>query len=109
RTQPRSRRRRARPPPLHRARLGAIQTPQAFLYDGLLAAHRRASAVGRDDFTDDAALAEWAGMAVTVFEGESGNVKLTTEEDFSRITAGHWGAPRGGRTGAADHGPVLAP
>src|SRR5262249_56125008 len=47
---------------LDRARLRAIQTPQAFLYDGLLAAHRRASAVGRDDFTDDAALAEWAGM-----------------------------------------------
>ena len=77
---------------LDRARLRAIQTPQAFLYDGLLAAHRRASAVGRDDFTDDAALAEWAGISVTVFEGEAGNVKLTTEEDFSRIAAADWGA-----------------
>jgi len=84
---------------LDRGRLRAIQTPQAFLYDGLLAAHRRARAVGRDDFTDDAALAEWAGMAVTVFEGESGNVKLTTEEDFSRITAADWGALGDVRTG----------
>jgi 2-C-methyl-D-erythritol 4-phosphate cytidylyltransferase/2-C-methyl-D-erythritol 2,4-cyclodiphosphate synthase len=84
---------------LDRGRLRAIQTPQAFLYDGLLAAHRRASAVGRDDFTDDAALAEWAGMAVTVFEGEAGNVKLTTEEDFSRIAAADWGALGDVRTG----------
>ena len=39
---------------------------------------------GRDRFTDDAALAEWAGLKVTTFEGEAGNVKLTTDEDFSR-------------------------
>ncbi len=73
-----------------RNRLRAVQTPQAFLYDGLLAAHRRACAAGRDDFTDDAALAEWAGIPVTVFEGEPGNIKLTTEEDFARIAAADW-------------------
>ena len=67
-----------------RATLRGIQTPQAFGFDALLAAHRKALAAGRDDFTDDAALAEWAGMAVGVFEGEPGNVKLTTEEDFAR-------------------------
>jgi 2-C-methyl-D-erythritol 4-phosphate cytidylyltransferase/2-C-methyl-D-erythritol 2,4-cyclodiphosphate synthase len=43
---------------LDRSRLRAVQTPQAFLFDGLLAAHRRAFVAGRDDFTDDAALAE---------------------------------------------------
>jgi 2-C-methyl-D-erythritol 4-phosphate cytidylyltransferase/2-C-methyl-D-erythritol 2,4-cyclodiphosphate synthase len=75
-----------------RSRLRAVQTPQAFLYDGLLAAHRRAFVSGRDDFTDDAALAEWAGIAVTVFEGEPGNMKLTTEEDFARIVAADWAA-----------------
>ncbi len=64
-----------------------MQTPQAFGFDALLAAHRRALAAGRDDFTDDAALAEWAGMAVHVFAGESANIKLTTEEDFARIAA----------------------
>jgi len=73
-----------------RGRLRTVQTPQAFRYSDLLAAHRRASKAGRDDFTDDAALAEWAGMAVTVFEGESGNMKLTTEEDFARVEAADW-------------------
>jgi 2-C-methyl-D-erythritol 4-phosphate cytidylyltransferase/2-C-methyl-D-erythritol 2,4-cyclodiphosphate synthase len=77
---------------LDRSRLRAVQTPQAFLYDELSAAHRRAFAAGRDDFTDDAALAEWAGMTVTVFAGEGGNVKLTSEEDFARIAADDWAA-----------------
>jgi len=77
---------------LDRGRLRAVQTPQAFLYDRLLAAHRRAFTAGRDDFTDDAALAEWAGIAVTVFAGEAGNMKLTTEEDFARVMAADWAA-----------------
>lgn len=69
---------------LDRARLRTVQTPQAFVFSALLAAHRKARAAGRDDFTDDAALAEWAGLPVGVFEGEAGNVKLTTAEDFAR-------------------------
>jgi len=72
---------------LDRNRLRAVQTPQAFGFEALLAAHRCALAAGRDDFTDDAALAEWAGMTVSVFAGESANIKLTTEEDFARIEA----------------------
>ncbi len=43
----------------------------------LFDAHRRAAEAGLDGFTDDGALAEWAGLAVTVFEGEPANVKLT--------------------------------
>jgi 2-C-methyl-D-erythritol 4-phosphate cytidylyltransferase/2-C-methyl-D-erythritol 2,4-cyclodiphosphate synthase len=69
---------------LDRGRLRTVQTPQAFAYSALLAAHRKARAAERDDFTDDAALAEWAGMAVGVFAGEAGNTKLTTAEDFAR-------------------------
>src|SRR5581483_3348048 len=34
--------------------------------------------------SDDAALAEWAGLEVGVFAGETGNVKLTSAEDFIR-------------------------
>jgi 2-C-methyl-D-erythritol 4-phosphate cytidylyltransferase/2-C-methyl-D-erythritol 2,4-cyclodiphosphate synthase len=82
-----------------RNRLRTVQTPQAFRYGDLLAAHRRAFDAGRDDFTDDAALAEWAGMAVTVFEGEAGNMKLTTEEDFARMAAADWNALTDVRTG----------
>ncbi|EJW12127.1 2-C-methyl-D-erythritol 4-phosphate cytidylyltransferase [Rhodovulum sp. PH10] len=69
---------------LDRNRLRTVQTPQAFRFDALLAAHRKAAAAGRDDFTDDAALAEWAGLPVGVFAGEAGNVKLTTADDFRR-------------------------
>ena len=72
---------------LERAALRLIQTPQAFAFAPLLAAHRRAAAQGRDDFTDDAALAEWAGMTVAVFAGEPGNIKITDPEDFARAEA----------------------
>jgi 2-C-methyl-D-erythritol 4-phosphate cytidylyltransferase/2-C-methyl-D-erythritol 2,4-cyclodiphosphate synthase len=70
-----------------RAMLRSVQTPQAFAFPALLAAHRRAAKEGREDFTDDAALAEWAGLKVTVFAGDSGNVKLTTDEDFAKAEA----------------------
>ena len=49
-----------------RARLRVAQTPQAFRYDVILEAHRRAAREGRSDFTDDAALAEWAGLTLSL-------------------------------------------
>jgi 2-C-methyl-D-erythritol 4-phosphate cytidylyltransferase / 2-C-methyl-D-erythritol 2,4-cyclodiphosphate synthase len=70
-----------------RARLRIAQTPQAFSFDVILDAHRRAARDGRDDFTDDAALAEWAGLTVATFEGDPANMKLTTPEDFVREEA----------------------
>ncbi len=69
---------------IDRAQLRSVQTPQAFKFAALLGAHQRAAKEGRDDFTDDAALAEWAGIKVATFAGESGNVKLTTDEDFAK-------------------------
>jgi len=72
---------------LDRNTLRLVQTPQAFKFDTLLAAHRKAQAAGREDFTDDAALAEWAGMKVSVFAGEPGNIKITNPEDFARAEA----------------------
>ena len=72
---------------LDRNGLRLIQTPQAFAFQPLLDAHARAAAQGRDDFTDDAALAEWAGMKVAVFPGEHGNIKITNPEDFARAEA----------------------
>lgn len=70
-----------------RAQLRIAQTPQAFRFDVILEAHRRAAREGRDDFTDDAAIAEWAGLTVTTFEGDAANMKLTTPEDFAREEA----------------------
>jgi 2-C-methyl-D-erythritol 4-phosphate cytidylyltransferase/2-C-methyl-D-erythritol 2,4-cyclodiphosphate synthase len=72
---------------LDRTHLRLVQTPQAFGFAALHDAHRRAKASGRDDFTDDAALAEWAGIEVSTFEGEAANVKLTTNDDFARAEA----------------------
>jgi 2-C-methyl-D-erythritol 4-phosphate cytidylyltransferase/2-C-methyl-D-erythritol 2,4-cyclodiphosphate synthase len=66
----------------NRSSLRAIQTPQAFPFGQLLDAHRKAAASKLHAFTDDGALAEWAGMPVHVFEGEPGNVKLTHPADF---------------------------
>jgi 2-C-methyl-D-erythritol 4-phosphate cytidylyltransferase/2-C-methyl-D-erythritol 2,4-cyclodiphosphate synthase len=70
-----------------RARLRIAQTPQAFRFDVILDAHRRAAREGRADFTDDAALAEWAGLTVATFEGDVANMKMTTPEDFVREEA----------------------
>lgn len=84
---------------LDRGRLRTVQTPQAFGFALIADAHRRAEAAGRDDFTDDAALAEWAGHRVSVFEGEAGNVKLTTNEDFARAELMHAATLTDVRTG----------
>jgi 2-C-methyl-D-erythritol 4-phosphate cytidylyltransferase / 2-C-methyl-D-erythritol 2,4-cyclodiphosphate synthase len=79
--------------------LRLIQTPQSFAFPSLLDAHRRASAQGREDFTDDAALAEWAGVKVSVFAGEPGNVKITEADDFARAEANQTSALGDIRTG----------
>jgi 2-C-methyl-D-erythritol 4-phosphate cytidylyltransferase/2-C-methyl-D-erythritol 2,4-cyclodiphosphate synthase len=70
-----------------RNELRAVQTPQAFAFDALLDAHRRAQREGLNDFSDDGALAEWAGLPVSTFPGEATNIKLTTPDDFKRAEA----------------------
>ncbi len=65
-----------------RRSLRAVQTPQAFRLNLIRDAHRRAREQGRQDLTDDAAVAEFAGHVVTVFDGEPGNMKVTTSADF---------------------------
>jgi 2-C-methyl-D-erythritol 4-phosphate cytidylyltransferase / 2-C-methyl-D-erythritol 2,4-cyclodiphosphate synthase len=84
---------------LDRDRLRSVQTPQAFAFKSILDAHRRAAAAQRENFTDDAALAEWAGQSVSVFEGEPGNVKVTNSEDFARAEITRLAALSDVRTG----------
>ena len=60
--------------------LWRAQTPQAFRFDAILAAH--ASAPILPNITDDAAIAELAGLPLAIVAGEVGNVKLTHAEDF---------------------------
>jgi len=66
-----------------RSGLFAAQTPQSFHFATILDAHRRAAASGRTDFTDDASIAEWAGVRVHLVEGSAGNVKLTLQKDIA--------------------------
>jgi 2-C-methyl-D-erythritol 4-phosphate cytidylyltransferase/2-C-methyl-D-erythritol 2,4-cyclodiphosphate synthase len=68
---------------LDRNGLWRAQTPQGFHYEAILAAHRAARDSGRGDFTDDAAIAEWAGLDVALVTGSERNIKLTTPEDFA--------------------------
>jgi 2-C-methyl-D-erythritol 4-phosphate cytidylyltransferase len=60
--------------------LVAVQTPQAFRRDVLVAAHSS----GRQA-TDDAALVLAAGHEVIVVRGEKTNIKVTTPEDLERV------------------------
>lgn len=76
---------------IDRAGLWRAQTPQGFDFAAILAAHRKAADEGRHDFTDDAALAEWAGIPVLLVEGSSANVKITTAGDLA--AANHAKAP----------------
>ena len=79
--------------------LYAAQTPQSFHYATILDAHRRAALSGRSDFTDDAAIAEWAGVPVRLVEGGAGNVKLTLKKDIVMADARLSGAIPDVRTG----------
>jgi 2-C-methyl-D-erythritol 4-phosphate cytidylyltransferase / 2-C-methyl-D-erythritol 2,4-cyclodiphosphate synthase len=63
--------------------LYAAQTPQGFPFASILAAHRQAAYECRDDFTDDAAIAEWAGLPVALVPGSPDNTKLTWPRDIA--------------------------
>lgn len=65
-----------------RSGLHTAQTPQTFPMQAIRDVHSRAAAQARDDFTDDAALFEWAGLPVTAIAGDKANVKLTYARDF---------------------------
>jgi 2-C-methyl-D-erythritol 4-phosphate cytidylyltransferase/2-C-methyl-D-erythritol 2,4-cyclodiphosphate synthase len=64
-----------------RTGLFRAQTPQAFRFVTLLAAHR----AGLTGATDDASLLEAAGETVEVVPGSDDNIKLTYPEDLVRL------------------------
>lgn len=66
-----------------RNQLFGAQTPQGFGYQPILAAHQRAAGQSRQ-FTDDAEIAEWAGLSVAMVPGDRNNIKITHPEDFVR-------------------------
>lgn len=62
-----------------RSLLRRVQTPQGFRFDALLDAHRSAAGA---ELTDDAAVMEQRGIAITAVDGDVANTKITTPEDF---------------------------
>lgn len=66
---------------LPRDGLWHAQTPQAFRFAEILAAHRAARGLA---LTDDAAVAEHAGLRVAAVESGADNLKITTKEDMER-------------------------
>lgn len=64
-----------------RSEFVTIQTPQAFRFEMILAAHR--SWAGDRSATDDAAIARAAGHSVALVEGDPALKKITFAEDFA--------------------------
>ena len=70
---------------LSREGLWRAQTPQAFRFNDILFAHRAARADrNAGELTDDAAVLERAGLAVSLVMGSEDNIKITTEDDLHR-------------------------
>ncbi|HXD78336.1 MAG TPA: 2-C-methyl-D-erythritol 4-phosphate cytidylyltransferase [Puia sp.] len=66
--------------PIDRSRIKLVQTPQTFRADILIAAYSRDHSKA---FTDEATVAEEAGFAVHLIEGEINNIKITTPTDLA--------------------------
>jgi 2-C-methyl-D-erythritol 4-phosphate cytidylyltransferase/2-C-methyl-D-erythritol 2,4-cyclodiphosphate synthase len=82
-----------------RAGLATAQTPQGIRRDLLLGALAAHPATSGDEYTDEAALLEAAGVPVMTVEGDADNLKVTESADLVRaeaILAGRQGLPRVG-------------
>ena len=58
------------------------QTPQGFMLTEIAAAHEKAAEDPEVVFTDDAAVAEHAGMRIKIVQGDRSNFKITTQQDL---------------------------
>jgi 2-C-methyl-D-erythritol 4-phosphate cytidylyltransferase / 2-C-methyl-D-erythritol 2,4-cyclodiphosphate synthase len=73
-----------------RTGLYRAQTPQGFVYDMILEAHRRFAGA---EMTDDTALAEAHGLGVALVAGDEDNIKITEPADLARaerLLEGSW-------------------
>jgi 2-C-methyl-D-erythritol 4-phosphate cytidylyltransferase/2-C-methyl-D-erythritol 2,4-cyclodiphosphate synthase len=60
-----------------------VQTPQAFRFDAILAAHQ--GWAGADDAGDDATVADSAGLAIALVSGDEALRKVTFASDFEDL------------------------
>lgn len=68
---------------LNRNELSSIQTPQTFKVDLLKKAYE---VPYRNEFTDDASVAEYSGININLIDGERKNIKITYPEDIEIAT-----------------------
>ncbi|MCZ4273078.1 bifunctional 2-C-methyl-D-erythritol 4-phosphate cytidylyltransferase/2-C-methyl-D-erythritol 2,4-cyclodiphosphate synthase [Maritalea porphyrae] len=68
---------------LDRTQHFVAQTPQGFAFAKILSAHINAQAQSSAEFTDDASIAEWANMDVSIVAGEVQNKKITFSQDLA--------------------------
>ena len=66
---------------VERAGLWRAQTPQGFRFPDILKAHRDLAGA---ELTDDAAVAERAGLGVALVQGNADNLKVTNQDDMAR-------------------------
>ena len=71
---------------VERTDLYRMQTPQGFRRDWFEEAHRKAQAEGYQE-TDDVALVQRLGHSVSIVEGTSTNIKITTPADWELARA----------------------
>lgn len=69
---------------IDRSNIWLAQTPQGFTYNKILEAHRKAAREQTAGLTDDASVAEQAGVVVQMILGQTENVKLTTAKDIEQ-------------------------
>ncbi len=62
-----------------RSNLWRSQTPQGFHYEKILSLHEKYQ---DQNFTDDAAIAEYANMEMKIVYGSEDNIKITTDRDY---------------------------
>lgn len=100
--------------PVPRAGLWRAQTPQAFPFADILAAHRDAANQDGPPALDDAEIFRRAGHTVRLLPGEPENFKITTEPDLERAekivaAAQASRASASGRVGGGGGGPATQP
>jgi 2-C-methyl-D-erythritol 4-phosphate cytidylyltransferase/2-C-methyl-D-erythritol 2,4-cyclodiphosphate synthase len=66
---------------IDRTQLRAAQTPQGFHFQAILSAHQQSAEMA----TDDASIAEAAGISVTIVDGDAENIKITEPADFELL------------------------
>lgn len=67
---------------VERRDIATVQTPQGFLLDLIVRAHREAKSAGRES-SDDGSLVLALGEPVATVDGERGNIKVTYPDDVS--------------------------